>query len=892
MPSLIIERGPERGQIIELPLGSRFVIGREEGSEILISDHACSRRHCGIIEQDGVVLLKDLNSTHGTTVNGKQVQKKRLKDGDVIGIGETLFSFMEESRDADLVGRVVGGYKIHGRVGRGGMGTVYRGHQVALDREVALKVLSCRYSEDTTFINRFFKEAQAAARLNHPNVVQVYDVREENGLYFISLEMMDQGTVQDLATEQGQLPISRVLEIARDAARGLMYAEKQKIVHGDIKPDNLMINSDGHIKISDLGLARDAGELSSQGEEGIFGTPHFIAPEQALGKRVDTRSDIYSLGATLYRLVSGQTPHDGSSVQEIVLKQINTTPTDICELRSDCPKDLRDLISVMMAKEPEERFENATDLLSALKLLGDNGRIKSPASVAVPLAIAVLVVVAGVGVWWLQKTNNGESDTPNANGRNTEVVENDPVDNAVKTAQEEEALAAQQRSLRAQGALVKANTRKLELKQEGKEKDVQALTELVALFEEVVAIAPNSEDATASTAEIEQIMASIRSIQASQANAAAAAEEAERVAEETYLTLQSNVEAAIAKDAFGSALAALIESRKKLVKTHREKDLRTLSNRIMQSARERSDNLHGSADRCMQSGDFDGARECIRKITQSFNPSRSRDGIFAELESLVKLAESQITTIDVKERAQTTQDLANDQTRCFEALKKLYTILKKALPSESAAKDLANVQASLNTPLYKAQLNPIIEDLLAVNALKGRLDAVLKTKDGPSVRLYGVRNLPTGKLIASDANSVTVELRNKSTKTVAWKDIDPETAIRQIFRRAAVTNADRITLLHMCLLLGHLEQAQKTLAEIKPDANATAELADLKQRIEMESRATKLLARIHELKKLAESNQMTWFEINDLAQSLLVTCRGTRALILESDGKTPLVANP
>lgn len=890
MPSLIIERGPERGQIIELPADSRFVIGRDEGTEIQISDAACSRRHCGLIERDGTILVKDLGSTHGTYVNGKQIQKKRLKDGDVITIGETLFSFMAESRDAGLVGRVVAGYKIHGRIGRGGMGTVYRGHQVALDREVALKVLSGRYSDDTVFINRFFKEAQAAARLNHPNVVQVYDVREEKGLYFISLEMMDRGTVQDLATEQGQLPISRVLEIARDAARGLIYAERQKIVHGDIKPDNLMINSDGHIKISDLGLARDAGELSSQGEEGIFGTPHFISPEQALGKRVDTRSDIYSLGATLYRLIGGTTPHDGASVQEIVLKQINETPKDLTELRPECPRDLRDLVSVMMAKEPEDRFENAQELLNALEALGDSGRLRSAASLAAPAIIVVIAIVAAASTWWLLRDDTVKPEDSGKSGETPTVVKNGSSAEEAANLLEEAELAAKKKRLQAKTFLIAANTRKLEIKQQGNEENIKALEELIGLFERVVETAPECPDATLAKTQINQLKAAIAGIQQARTEAELAAQAAHRVAEETYLLLDSEIKAAVAKDGFAPALAKLMEGRETLSSSHRSDDLRLLSAFIMSKARERSDSLHGSADRCVIAGDFDGARESIRIIIKQFNPKRRRDGVFAELESLVKLAEAQLSTIDVSEQRQRILDLDTDQKMAFAALKKLYTTIKDGVPTTAASRDVAHVQASLKTTAYKARLAGVLQDLLAVNSLREHIAEKLKGDAPPSLRIYGVRGLPAGRLIAADAKTVTIEQRNKSTKVINWSSIDSETAVRQIFRKAAESPADKVLLIHACLLLGQLEQAEDTMAELLANATTAEDLAPLKTRLEAEVRASNLLSRIHELEKKTAEDKMAWFELNDALEIFLDTCRGTRAFILVSDGSTMLVS--
>ncbi|MCU0727420.1 MAG: serine/threonine-protein kinase [Planctomycetes bacterium] len=420
MPIVVFERGSDKGKSIKLEAGKAQVFGRDpKVCSVVLNDTMTSRRHFAI-ESDGPVFrLRDLDSTNGTYLNDEKVTQSELKVGDKIQAGETILSFLSDQREETpqgLVGKVIGGYQIIERVGRGGMGTVYKAKQLSLNRDVALKVLSSRLLRDGKFIDRFKSEAQAAGKLNHPNIVQVYDVDIERNLHFFSMEFMGGGSLQDKIGKDGKLTWQEALDVLIQATRALIFAEKNKIVHRDVKPDNLMLTSDGQVKLLDLGLARNVDEAESAVDEGIFGTPHFISPEQAQGKTVDHRADLYSLGATAYRLLSGRTPFEGANVREIIQQQISAEPPPLRKLAPDTPEELAATVARLMRKNADERYASAADLLEDLekirlryhlKVAGVGGGTRG-VYIAVGLA---LVAVAALAVFIL--TRNDEPPRPN-----------------------------------------------------------------------------------------------------------------------------------------------------------------------------------------------------------------------------------------------------------------------------------------------------------------------------------------------------------------------------------------------------------------------------------------------------------------------------------------------
>ncbi len=417
MPLLVIERGYDKGLTVKVEPQKTYVVGRDNPqAAVRLTDPMASRAHFQILSSNGAWRLKDMKSRNGTLLNDEKLAPEKdadLKIGDKIQVGETIFSFLSDEKEetaGGLIGKVIGGYRLIERVGRGGMGTVYKAEQISLNRVVALKVLSSKLLTDPVFVQQFVAEAKAAGGLNHPNIVQVFDVGSDRGVYFFSMEYMDSGSAGDIVAKEGPIPWQRALEMMQDAARGLIFAEKKGIVHRDIKPDNLMLTSEGTVKIGDLGLARKADELTTEGGQ-IFGTPHFIAPEQAQGKAVDNRADIYALGATFYRVLSGKTPFTGENVKEILVKQVQEEPVPLKKLVADLPDEMAAVLAKMMKKRADDRYRSAQGLLDDLERIrvmyhieshGQAASARRSKALAAVLALAVLGM-AGIVYYYVNK---------------------------------------------------------------------------------------------------------------------------------------------------------------------------------------------------------------------------------------------------------------------------------------------------------------------------------------------------------------------------------------------------------------------------------------------------------------------------------------------------------
>ncbi len=367
MPILTIEKGPDKGR--SLKFQNSITIGRDTGCEIKIVDTAVSRKHCKIY-YDTQYFLEDLDSLNGTQLNGQFITAPTiLKDNDQINIGETGLLWQEKEQTDALINKVIAGYKVTQRLGKGGMGTVYLARQLSLDRDVALKILDPKVAQDHTFIQRFIYEARSCATLNHPNIIQVYDVGEDQGYFYFSMEYAKGGSLQSLIAGGKSLPWQEALSFMYDTALGLEYAEKKKIVHRDIKPDNLMLTEEKHIKIVDLGLARRFDESPAIPENSVYGTPLYVSPEQAKGLAVDFRADIYSFGASFYRILSGHAPFQGKSVPLIIAQHIKDPPVPLKNILPDIPIQLSDMIDKMMQKKPEDRYASNSLVLQEIRKL-------------------------------------------------------------------------------------------------------------------------------------------------------------------------------------------------------------------------------------------------------------------------------------------------------------------------------------------------------------------------------------------------------------------------------------------------------------------------------------------------------------------------------------------
>ena len=266
-----------------------------------------------------------------------------------------------------LVGKRFGNCLLQRRIGAGAMGYVYLAHHVGLNKPVAIKIMSAELIGTVGNVQRFLREAQMAASLEHPNVVQVFDVGEANGLYYLAMQFVEGRSLDKLLESKGKLDVREANNIVKKIALALGAAHKLGIVHRDIKPANVLLSKDGQIKVADFGLARsnDSGQsLSLTGQ--IVGTPYYMSPEQAQGIPVDSRADLYSLGATWYHLVTGRRPFEGDTPISIILKHVNEECLPPDQVDPAVPPAVSQLIMKLLAKKPEDRFPTGEDVVRAL----------------------------------------------------------------------------------------------------------------------------------------------------------------------------------------------------------------------------------------------------------------------------------------------------------------------------------------------------------------------------------------------------------------------------------------------------------------------------------------------------------------------------------------------
>ena len=308
----------------------------------------------------------------------RREQLRRRESGeevDLLGVlrDEGCISEEQEQVMASAVGdtgyRRLGDFEIIRRLGEGGMGAVYKARQVSMDRVVALKVLPSWLASDETYVERFYREARACAKLDHPNVVRGLAVGEAEGHHYFAMEYVDGPSLKQVIEREGPLPPWRAVPIFAAVAKGLAHAHSRGLIHRDIKPDNIMLTRDGVPKLADLGLAKDIGSTRTGITESgtAMGTAYYMAPEQARdAKRADLRSDIYALGATLYHVLTGRVPYEGATFVEVTRRHEEGPLVPPRKLNPDIPERLSLIVEKMMSKKPEFRFKSASEVAQAL----------------------------------------------------------------------------------------------------------------------------------------------------------------------------------------------------------------------------------------------------------------------------------------------------------------------------------------------------------------------------------------------------------------------------------------------------------------------------------------------------------------------------------------------
>ena len=276
--------------------------------------------------------------------------RQALSDGDIIQVGDVAVTInIGENQEDPLPGQVLAGVEIESMLGAGSFGQVYTGYQRSLDRRVAVKVLDPGIAVDDAKRSAFIAEAQQCARLSHPHLVQVFDICSENGYHFIVMELLAGGNMGDYLKRHGPIDNEDTARILYEMGEALGYAEAQRFVHRDVKPDNILISSNGIHKLADLGIATSINNDGQAIQDRPFGSAHYCAPEQAAGRAIDARADIYGLGASVYHLVTGKTLFTGSSA-ELVRQHLTAKVPSLQKNVPNLDPELALLIHAMLEK--------------------------------------------------------------------------------------------------------------------------------------------------------------------------------------------------------------------------------------------------------------------------------------------------------------------------------------------------------------------------------------------------------------------------------------------------------------------------------------------------------------------------------------------------------------
>ncbi len=264
--------------------------------------------------------------------------------------------------------KIAGRYRLEGRLGFGGMSTVHLALDLRLERQVAVKLLAEHLADDPTFVSRFQREAQAAARLVHPNVVQIFDsgLDEPSGRHFIVMEYIEGSSCAEILRDDGWVEVEEAVSIIGQACEGLDYAHRHGVVHRDVKPGNLLRAREGEVKLADFGIAKATEQSSITQVGSVLGTAAYLAPEQARGEEAGPRADLYALGVVTYQLISGRLPYEATSLTELALKQQREDPPMLDTLVAAVGPELADAVAIALALDPRERYQTAREMGRAI----------------------------------------------------------------------------------------------------------------------------------------------------------------------------------------------------------------------------------------------------------------------------------------------------------------------------------------------------------------------------------------------------------------------------------------------------------------------------------------------------------------------------------------------
>jgi len=325
--------------------------------------------------EQGLCTDDELRSSLGELKNRRKVNPTMLRDVMVeLGyVTETQSERLKKSlKEQKAAAHRIPGYKVLGKLGSGAMAIVYQAKQLSLNRMVAIKVLPKRFSENPEYVERFYKEGQAAAKLNHTNIVQAYDVGQAGGYSYFVMEYVDGKTLYDDLSADKVYSEKEAVDIIIQVAHALAHAHARGLIHRDVKPKNIMTTTSGKVKLADMGLARETADIeAAQSEAGkAYGTPYYIAPEQIRGEiDIDGRADIYGLGATFYHMVTGRVPFMADNPSDVMRKHLRDPLIPPDHINSSLSAGVSEVIEIMMAKKKRNRYKDVEELLTDLEAI-------------------------------------------------------------------------------------------------------------------------------------------------------------------------------------------------------------------------------------------------------------------------------------------------------------------------------------------------------------------------------------------------------------------------------------------------------------------------------------------------------------------------------------------
>jgi eukaryotic-like serine/threonine-protein kinase len=379
MPKVILKYNDK--VIKEIQLADVVVtIGRKADNDLVIDNLAVSSHHARIAKLDDGFVIQDTGSTNGIFLNGEKVAQHALQYGDQIMIGKHFVVFQDDMPVAAAPPPAAEGsgtqkfgrYEVVKKLGSGAMGTVYLGRDIVGRRTVAVKTLKpdgVDAQELADMKERFFREAESAKQLAHPAIVKVYDAGEERGTAYFAMELLDGVTLKEFCSKRGLISVKRAVEIVAFAAEALAYAHGKNVVHRDVKPENIMMLSDGDLKLTDFGVAK-LMDVSQTQSGVVLGTPNYMSPEQLIGAKVDGRSDLFSLGVVCYELLTGARPFQAKNIAEMLRLHEAHQPPAPSTLRPEVPPSVDAIVLRALQRDLAQRYQQgdlmAKDLRAAM----------------------------------------------------------------------------------------------------------------------------------------------------------------------------------------------------------------------------------------------------------------------------------------------------------------------------------------------------------------------------------------------------------------------------------------------------------------------------------------------------------------------------------------------